>query len=103
MILHAAVHWPEAADPQLHAVMLQNLLPSPETGLSPNDLFTRTRHLTRHLFHLHPLVCPVFALDKSIADGPKLPRWKPRSDQFIFVGFSDKHASNMSLLLNPRT
>jgi hypothetical protein len=109
MLLHAAVHWPEAADPKLwplavrHVVYLHNLLPNAETGFSPSDLFTRTKHPTKHLLNLHPLFCPAYALDKTIADGHKLPRWKPRSDRYVFVGFSEKHASTVPLLLNPRT
>jgi hypothetical protein len=109
MMLHAAVHWPEAADPQLwpfavrHAVHLYNCLPNPETGLSHIDLFTQTRYPTKNLLNLHPLFCPTFALDKTIADGHKLPRWKPRSERYIFVGFSERHASNIPLLLNSRT
>ena len=55
------------------------------------------------LFELHPLFCPAYALDKTIAAGHKLPRWTPRSERYIYVGLSDKHASTVPLLLNPRT
>ena len=78
-------------------------MPHNETGLSPNDLFTRTKHPSKRFSDLHPLFCPAYALDKRIADGYKLPRWTPRSDRYIFVGFSDRHASSVPLLLNPRT
>jgi hypothetical protein len=50
MLLHAALHWPDAANTQLwpfdvrHAVHLHNFVPDPLTGLSPNDLFTKTKH-----------------------------------------------------------
>ena len=109
MLLHAAIHWPEAANTQLwplavhHAMYLYNSMPHNETGLSPNDLFTRTKHPSKRFSDLHPLFCPAYALDKRIADGYKLPRWTPRSDRYIFVGFSDRHASSVPLLLNPRT
>jgi hypothetical protein len=108
MLLHA-VHWPEAADTHLwplavrHAVFLYNSLPSNETGLSPNDLFTRTKHPSKRFSDLHPLFCPAYGLDKRIADRNKLPRWVPRSDRYIFVGFCERHASSVPLLLNPRT
>lgn len=109
MLLHAAIHWPDATNTQLwpfavrQAVHLHNFVPDPSTGLSPNDLFTRTKHPSKRFFDLHPLFCPAYALDKAIADGHKLPRWTPRSERYIFVGFSDKHASTVPLLLNPRT
>ena len=44
MLLHAAIHWPEAADPTLwalavcHAVWIYNRIPSMLTGFSPLDL-----------------------------------------------------------------
>jgi Zinc knuckle len=109
MLLHAALHWPDATNTQLwpfavrQAVHLHNFVPDPSTGLSPNDLFTKTKHPSKRFFDLHPLFCPAYALDKSIADGHKLPRWNPRSERYIFVGFSDKRTSTVPLLLNPRT
>ena len=48
MMLHAAIHWPDMADPSLwpmavqHAVFLHNHVPSPSTGLCPHDLFFKT-------------------------------------------------------------
>jgi hypothetical protein len=102
MLLHAAVHWPEAAEPQLwpltvrHAVYLHYFLPDPETGLIPNGLFTRTKHPNKYLFDLLPLFCPVYALDNTIADGHKLPRWKPRSDRmFLLVSVRNTQASSL--------
>ena len=48
MMLNAAIHWPDMADPSLwpmavqHAVFLHNYVPSPTTGLCPHDLFFKT-------------------------------------------------------------
>ena len=48
MMLHAAIHWPDMADPSLwpiavqHAVFLHNHVPSPTTGLCPHYLFFKT-------------------------------------------------------------
>ena len=39
-------------------------------------------------------------LDKVIADGKKLPRWKPRSSRRMFVGLSQRHSSKAPLVLN---
>jgi hypothetical protein len=38
-----------------------------------------------------------------ISDGKKLPRWTPRSTRTVNLGFSDKHASSIPLVLNPQT
>jgi hypothetical protein len=50
MMLHAAIHWPEdVADPSLwsmavlHAVYLYNHMPNQTTGMSPSDIFTKSR------------------------------------------------------------
>ena len=48
MMLHAAIHWPETADPTLwslavqHAVYLVNHMPNLSTGVAPIDIFTQS-------------------------------------------------------------
>jgi hypothetical protein len=109
MMLHLAIHWPDVADPTLwplavkHAVFLVNHMPDPRTGLSPFDVFTKTRWEQQKLTDVHVWGCPVYVLDKMISDGKKLPRWTPRSTCTVNLGFSDKHASFVPLVLNPQT
>ena len=109
MMLHAAIQWPEMADPSLwpmavaHATFLSNHVPSLDTGISPHDLFTRTRWEQRKFHDLHVWGCPVYVLDKAMADGKKLPRWKPRSTRGILMGLSTRHATTVPLVLNPNT
>ena len=106
MTLHSAIHWPEHADPSLwpmaveYAIMLHNHIPHPSTGISPHDLFTRTRWLQTKLHDFHVWGCLVYVLNKKIADGHKLPRWKPRSDRAMFMGLSSRHSSTVPLVLN---
>ena len=106
MMLHSAIHWPNVADSALwplavdHAVLLFNLMPNPETGLSPHDLFTKTRWRQSDFQNFHVWGCPVYVLDKTISDGKKLPRWKPRSSRQFYVGMSKKHASSVPMCLN---
>ena len=109
MMIHAATHWPEMADATLwplavnYAVYIFNRVPNRETGLSPLDIFTSTRQPLRRLQDLHVFGSPAYLLDKTIADGKKLPRWKPKSERVIFVGISGKHLSQTPMVLNPRT
>ena len=109
MMLHAAIHWPEMADPSLwpmavaHATFLCNHVPSATHGISPHDLFTRTRWEQRKFHDLHVWGCPVYVLDKSMGDGKKLPRWQPRSNRCILMGLSTRHATTVPLVLNPST
>ena len=109
MLLHSAIHWPDMANTTLwpmavsHAVFIWNRVPSLSTGLSPLDLFSKSRW-PQHRFHdLHVWGCPAYVLDKTIADGMKIPRWKPRSSRCVYLGKSPKHASNVPLVLNPST
>ena len=109
ILLHAAIHWPEVADAQLwpmavdYAVFIYNHMPRETTGLSPHDIFTRQRWPHAKFHDLHVFGCPVYVLDKHIADGHKLPHWKPRAQRQIFVGFSKDQASTVPLILNPAT
>jgi hypothetical protein len=109
MMIHSSIHWPDLSDTSLwpmavqHAVHIWNHVPNPETGLCPSDLFTRTRFEQSKLHDIHVFGCPVYVLDKSIADGKKIPRWNPRSQRCMYLGKSNSHASNVPLVLNPAT
>ena len=109
MLLHSAIHWPDVADASLwplavdHAVRLHNYMPNPATGISPHDLFSKSRWSQVNFQHFHVWGCPVYVLDKTISDGKKLPRWKPRSTRQVYVGLSDKHAASVPLCLNLQT
>ena len=106
MMLHSAIHWPDVADASLwpmavqHAVFLHNHMPNPQTGISPHDIFTRSRWEQRKFHDLHVWGCPVYCLEKDMHDGKKLPRWKPRSHRTMNMGLSAKHASTVPLVLN---
>ena len=106
MMLHSAIHWPDVADACLwpmavqHAVFLHNHMPNDKTGISPHDIFTRSRWEQRKFHDLHVWGCPVYCLAKAMHDGKKLPRWKPRSHRTMNMGLSSKHASTVPLVLN---
>ena len=74
MMMHAAIHWPDVAQTTLwpmavsHACFLWNHVPNPSTGLSPHDLFARTRWPQRRFHDLHVWGCPTYVLDKAIQD-----------------------------------
>ena len=91
-MLHSAIHWPDMADAALwpaavkYAVKIINMVPNPETGLSPMDVFCNQRQPTRRLQDLHVWGCPVYLLDKRIADGKKIHKWEPKSTRCWVVG-----------------
>ena len=109
MMLHAAIHWPDVSNPSLwpmavhHAIQLFNRMPSIENGICPANIFTKTCWEQCKFHDFHVWGCPVFILDKQIADGKKLPHWKPRSKRAIYMGASPVHASSVPLVLNPNS
>ena len=109
MMMHAAIHWPDMAQANLwpmavtHACFLWNHVPDPSTGLSAQDLFSRTRWPQRRFHDLHVWGCPTYVLNKTIQDGNKIPRWQPRSNRHVYIGTSRYHASTVPLTLNTST
>ena len=109
MMIHSGIHWPDVSDPGLwpmavkHACFLFNHVPHYTTGLSPTDIFTKTRWPQRKFMDLHVWGCPVYVLEKSLQDGKKIPKWRPRSRRSIYMGLSDLHASSVPLVLNTDT
>ena len=109
MMIHAAIHWHEMADTQLwpmavqYAVYIYNHLPNIQTGVSPQDRFTRTTWAIKHIHDLHTWGCPVYVLHKSLQDGNKLSRWRARSKRCVYMGMSSLHKENVALVLNPES
>jgi hypothetical protein len=109
MMIHSSLHWTDLEMTQLwpmavkHAVYLWNRMPDEKTGLSPLDMFTKTRWPHSRFNDLHVWGCPVYVLDTTLSNGHKIPRWQNRSTRCIFVGMSDSHASSVPLVLNPVT
>ena len=109
MMIHSGIHWPEMARPTLwpmavaHACYVFNHVPDTSTGLSPSDLFTKMRWPHKRFHDFHVWGCPVYVLDKSLQDGKKIPKWRPRSNRSIYMGVSLNHASSVPLVLNVST
>jgi len=105
-MLHAAHSWPDVASIKLwpqavdYAVWVFNHLPNLEVGVSPNELWSRTRFPTNSLGRAHVFGCPVYVLDPKLQDGHKIPKWDPRARLGMFVGFSPLHSSLVPLVLN---
>jgi hypothetical protein len=109
-MLHSIIHWPDQADLALwplamqHAVYLWNHLPDKDSGIAPIEIFTGSKFENyAHLHRAHVWGTPVFVLEPTLQDGKKLPKWKPRSRQGMYVGVSPAHSTRVSLVLNLRT
>jgi hypothetical protein len=107
MILHAAMRWPGYAQQDLwpmalsHAAYLHNHMPTPETGLSPMEIFTCTKTKECHeIKNAHPWGCPMYVLNPRLREGQKLPKWEPRSRWSQYMGASPLHAITVALTIN---
>lgn len=112
MMLHAALRhgdaikqelWPQAMD---YAVWLYNHIPRMDTGLSPIEMWSRSRYMSASdiLVNCKVWGCPVFVLEAKLRkDGVKIPKWAPRSRQGVFMGFSKYHSGLVGLILNQST
>ena len=109
MIIHAAIRWPDMADTSLwpmavqHAVWIWNHTPNLTTGLSPSDIFTKQTYPHVKFQDLHVWGCPVYALEKRLHDGGKIPKWTPRSKRCVYLGGAPSYATSVPLVLNPDT
>jgi hypothetical protein len=96
MMLHAAIHWPEAYDPSLwpfavsYACHIMNSLPRQDTNASPEELWTGIKVDHESVLDaLLPWGCPSYVLDSTLASGGKIPKFQPRSRRAQFLGFSE--------------
>jgi hypothetical protein len=109
MLLHMALHWPDQFSEDLwpfaldYSAFIHNHMPKRSQGLAPIELFCGTRLNCSYLRRARVFGCPSFVLDPKLQDGKKLPKWKPRSRQGQFLGFSSSHSTSVSLILNIQT
>jgi len=109
MMIHQALRWPEESDKTLwplaleHAVYLHNNTPDPASGLTPEEIWSRSISSHSPLRHAHVWGCVAYVLDHRLADGQKIPKWQPRSRRAMYVGRSPLHASSVGVVLNLQT
>jgi hypothetical protein len=107
-LLHAKARWPSAIEINLWPYALRtandirNTIPDKDDGSSPLERFCKT-DVRPKLRNYHPFGCPVYALDNRLQGGGRIPKWTPRSRLGINLGYSPRHASSVSLVLNMDT
>jgi hypothetical protein len=84
MLIRAIEKWPEAVTMVLWpfalkmAANIHNGTPG-QSGLSPEEIFTRQKAQPDRLLDLHTFGYPVFVLDPKLQQGQKILKWLPRS------------------------
>jgi hypothetical protein len=110
MMIHAAIHWPEAKDKSLwpmalaHAAYVYNHTQNATSGIAPIEIFLHTQGDGQALRNLHTWGCPTYVLEPKITEaGGKIPKWKPRSPRGQYMGTSPVHADTIALIRNLKT
>ena len=103
-LLHAMSRWPGVVDLHLWAYALRyandvmSNMPD-KHGSSKLQRFSSVP-VQCNLKDFHAFGCPVYALDNDLAGGKKIPHWNPRARIGVNLGFSSRHARNVSLVMN---
>ncbi len=96
MLLHAMIHWPDETSLDLwpfamkYAAYLWNKTPNKFSGLSPEEIFYRTKAEKSDLKHMKVFGCPTFVLEPKLQDKQKIPKWLPRSRMGQILGFFNR-------------
>jgi hypothetical protein len=108
MMLHAKSRWPKGVSIHLwpyalsSANQLRQVTPDKEDGTSPLERFSGAE-VAANLEDCHTPLCPVYALNSSLASGKSIPKWDNMCRLGINLGPSPRHARNVSLVLNLTT
>ena len=79
MMVYTSVHWPSNRVDNLRlwpfamkqAKWLHNRIPNPKTGLTPLEVFTKTKSDHEDLPQAHVWGCPMYVLDPKLQNGKK--------------------------------
>ena len=110
LLVHAQGHWPEYITTMLWPFALKaaqdrrNQLNVGLDGKTPDMKFSDVATKSFRLADFHTFGCPCYVLDARLQTNPKgVPKWEPRARVGIYLGRSPAHASNVALVLNPKT
>jgi hypothetical protein len=108
MLMHFKSRWPNGVSIHLwpyalrSAKQLRKVTPDKEDGTSPLERLSGAE-VAENLKDCHTPLCPVYALNSSLANEKSIPKWDNRFRLGINLGPSPIHARNISLVLNLTT
>jgi hypothetical protein len=108
-MLHLATLWPQCADskfwPQAtdYAVWVFNRLPSLDSRIAPNELWSGVQAHGTDMTCAHVFGCPIYVLEGSLQDGKKITMWNPWAHLGLFLGFLNLHSLQVPFVLNVDT
>jgi hypothetical protein len=108
MLMNAKSRWPKAVSAHLwpYALRSTNQLrqftPDKEAGTPPLERFSGSE-VAANLKDCHTPLCPVYALNSSLASDKSIPKWDKICRLGINMGPSPRHSRNVSLVLDLKT
>jgi hypothetical protein len=108
LLLHAQRRWPDAINTHLWTYAIRaandsrNYTPTNESDASPMSRFCATSSVPT-IHNQHHFGCPTYDLNKELQDHKKIRKWSDRTRVGINLGYSSRHALNVSLVLNLQT
>jgi transposase InsO family protein len=104
LLLHAQRRWPDAINTHLWTYAIRaandsrNYAPTNENDTSPMSRFCTTSSVPT-IQNQHHFGCPTYVLKKELQDHKKIKKWSDRTRVGINLGYSSRHALNVSLIL----
>jgi len=108
LLLHAQRRWPDAINSHLWTYAIRaandcrNYTPTNTQDICPMSRFCKTNSIPSFQ-NQHHFGCPTYVLKKELQDKKKMRKWTDRTRVGINLGYSSRHAHNVSLILNLQT
>jgi hypothetical protein len=110
MLNHAISRWDKTIMAELwpfaiqHATTIYNTTKrrSRDYDLSPWEQFTGERSKLDQT-DMHPLLCPVYVLDRRMQEGTSPPKWTKRTTQKVYVGHLHHYSKSVPMVWDTKT
>ena len=107
MMIHGELRWTDTSEHIIctmamsHDFHLQNHTPYISSGMSPEEVLTRSKSSHSDLQNSPTWGCPEYVLEPRLQDGNKFTKWMSRSRRAQYLGVSPLHASTVGMVRNP--
>jgi hypothetical protein len=110
MLNHAISKWDKIITPELWPFTIQQAATiynttkrrSRDYDVSPWEQFTGERSKLNQS-DMHPLLCPVYVLNRRMQEGTSPPKWTKRTPQKVYIGHLHHYSRSVPMVWDPKT
>ena len=108
-MIHSELSWPDSSEIILcpmdmaHSVHLHNHTPNISGGMSPEEVWKRSKSSKSALHNAYTWGFPAYVLWPILQDGNKLPKWITRSSRSQYFGLSPLYYITVGLVRKLQT